>query len=66
MVGCGDDSYEKIVSTFKNFTQGMYVCVVIVNPLRESLPCLALCAIAPCDRFDANWVRKQWIEMKSL
>lgn len=58
LVGSGDDGYENIVSMFKSFTQGMYACVVIVNPLHKSLPHLALCAIATCNRFDANWVRQ--------
>lgn len=66
VVGTGDTGYENIVSTFKNYIQGMYARVIIVNPLHQSLPRLALCALATCNRFTADWVRRQWEELKRM
>lgn len=37
-----------------------------MNPLYEPMPKLALCATLTCNRFDHEWVRQHWIEMKKF
>lgn len=65
-VGDGDEGYHNIVNTFEGYSKGMYARVVIVNPLHEGLPKLALCAIPTCNKFNADWVRAQWEQMKQF
>ncbi len=66
LVGEGNEGYDKIVSTFEHCIKGQYARVIIVNPLHESMPKLALCASATCNKFDANWVRQHWMQLKSM
>lgn len=51
VVGEGVEGYDKIVSTFEQYSKGMYARVSIVNPLHECMPKLALSKISTCNKF---------------
>lgn len=52
------------MSTFEHSTKSMHVRVVIINPLHESLPKLALYTIFTYNKFIASWVRDHWVQLK--
>ena len=60
VVGNEDNSYDKIVNTFCKCTVATYARVIMINPLRDDLPALAMTAMSTCNRFNADEVRRQW------
>ncbi|KAL2650585.1 hypothetical protein R1flu_018713 [Riccia fluitans] len=63
-VGSGESGYSKIVESFEQKIQGLYVRVVIVNPLHEKLPRLIVYASVTCNSYIASWVRDHWKGLK--
>ncbi|MCO5595094.1 hypothetical protein L7F22_049132 [Adiantum nelumboides] len=66
VVGDGSQGYDKIVDTFQNHVVGSYARLLIVNPLHESLPRLALMVQATCNRFDSIFIKNQRNLLESL
>ena len=60
IVGDGAQGYETIVDAFQNHTVGHYARLLIVNPLHEHLPRLALVVHCTCNRFDSEFIKNQW------
>ncbi|MCO5588629.1 hypothetical protein L7F22_042586 [Adiantum nelumboides] len=65
-IGEGSQGYEKIINAFQNHEIENYACLLIVNPLHESLPRLALVVHCTCNRFDSIFIRAQWSHIERL
>lgn len=65
-IGEGTEGYDNIVSTFEKYSKSCYARCVLVNPLHSSMPKLIVCATATCNKFDNQWVRDHWIQLKSF
>ena len=65
-VGEGTAGYEIITDAFKNCVIGHYARVIIANPLHEKLPHLVVVVHPTCNRFDANFVHRQWEKLEYL
>lgn len=59
-VGDGEGGFKNIVDSFDNYVVGHQARCVMVNPLVAGFPRLCLLATGTCNKFDANWVRRQW------
>jgi hypothetical protein len=60
LIGIKKVCYNKVLDVFTNKITGIFVTILIVNPLHEKLLILVLvvCCIYNC--FNANWVQQQW------
>ena len=65
-VGEGVVAYEIITNAFNNYVIGHYSCVIIVNHLHEKLSHLVVFFHPTCNRFDANFVHRQWEKVEDL
>ena len=59
-VGEGVARYEIIKDAFKNCVISHYARVIIANPLHEKLPHLVVDVHPTYNKFDANFVHRQW------
>ena len=66
VIGDKDDAYEIIEGAWRDYQLAGYLRLMVVNPLHEGLPALAVLAHATCNRFDAAWVRDQWRRTDAL
>ena len=62
----GAADYEIITDAFKNCVIGHYAHVIIANPLHEKLPYLVVVNHPTCNKFDANFVHRQWEKLEDL
>ena len=61
VVGC-----EIITDAINNFVIGHYAHVIIANPLNENIPHLVVVVHPTCNKFDANFVHRQWEKIEDL
>ena len=66
VIGNGEDAYEIIQKAHDEQQLAGYLALVVIVPLDERLPRIALVAHATCNRFTATWQRKQWQRMEAL
>ncbi|GLJ15321.1 hypothetical protein SUGI_0251220 [Cryptomeria japonica] len=66
IVGEGVAGFDIILDSFKNNVIGHYAHVIIANPLHENLPRLVVVSHPTCNRFNANFVHKQWERIEFL
>jgi hypothetical protein len=60
LVGIKKFGYNKILDAFTNKINGIFVTILIVNPLHEKLLILVLVVCCIYNYFDVNWVQQQW------
>jgi hypothetical protein len=65
-IGEDDDAYDIIKKAHEEQQLAGYLALVVVVPLDERLPRIALVAHATCNRFTAAWQRRQWRRMEAL
>ena len=66
VIGDGDDAYQIIRDAHETQQLAGYLALIVVVPLDERLPCIALVAHATCNRFTARWQRDQWERVEKL
>ena len=65
-VGDGEEGYNTIFSAFRNNVIGNYARAIILNPLAPNLPRLPILIMPTCNRFDTDFVHRQWQEIERL
>ena len=60
LVGDGEEGYNTIFSAFRNNVIGNYARAIILNPLAPNLPRLPILIMPTCNRFDTDFVHRQW------
>ena len=55
-----------ITSVFNNYKIGTYARAIILNPLHPNLPRLPVLIMPTCNKFDSNFVFRQWQEVQRL
>ena len=66
ILGDTDDVFTVIEGHHRELQHAGYLRLVVVNPLHEKLPALAVMAHATCNRFTSAWIRKEWQSMEAL
>ncbi len=66
VVGDGNDSFEKLEDAFKNNVIGGYARVVLINPIHRNLPPLVVLLQAVCNKFDSDFIQRQWNQIQVL
>ena len=65
-VGDGEEGYNTIFSAFRNNVIGNYARAIILNPLLPNLPRLPILIMPTCNRFDTEFVHRQWQDIERL
>ena len=65
-VGDGEEGYNTIFSAFRNNIIGNYARAIILNPLLPNLPRLPILIMPTCNRFDTEFVHRQWQDIERL
>ena len=65
-VGDGEEGYNAITSAFNSYKIGTFARAIILNPLHPKLPRLPVLIMATCNKFDSNFVFRQWQEVQRL
>ena len=65
-VGDGEEGYNNIFSAFRNNVIGNYARAIILNPFLPNLPRLPILIMPTCNRFDTEFVHRQWQEIERL
>ena len=65
-VGEGEEGYENIVNAFRTLKRGTHARAVIINPLHPELPKIPILIQPTCNRFDNQFVRRQWDTIEAL
>ena len=67
LVSDGEEGYMyAITSAFKNYKIGTYARAIILNPLHLNLPRLPVLIMPTCNKFDSDFVFRQWQEAQRL
>ena len=66
VIGTGDDAYKIIENAWATQQLAGYLRLMVVNPLHDKLPSLSVMAHATCNRFNASWIRNDWVTTKAL
>ena len=66
VVGDGEEGFTSIVNAFKEYKIGTYGRAILLNPLHPNLPRIAVLVMPTCNRFDHQFVYRQWQEVKRL
>jgi len=62
----GDNAYTIIDSAHDDYQLAGYIRLMMVNPLEQRLPSLAVMVHAHCNRFDIPWLRDDWVSTKAM
>ena len=62
----GEEGYNTIFSAFRNNVIGNYARAIILNPLLPNLPRLPILIMPTCNRFDTEFVHRQWQDIERL
>ena len=65
-IGDGEEGFNTIFSAFRYNVIGNYAWAIILNPLAPNLPRLPFLIMQPCNRFDTDFVHRQWQEIERL
>eukprot|EP00966_Prymnesium_polylepis_P336083 7391409-Prymnesium_polylepis.2 len=66
ILGDGDNLFSVLEQHHKEQQLAGYLRLVVVNPLHEKLPPLAVVAHATCNRFTSEWIRAEWQQMEAM
>ena len=65
-VGDGEEGYNAITSAFNSYKIGTFAQAIILNPLHPKLPRLPVLIMATCNKFDSDFVFRQWPGVQRL
>ena len=65
-VGDGEEGYKAITSAFNSYKIGTFAQAIILNPLHPKLPRLPVLIMATCNKFDSDFVFRQWPGVQRL
>ena len=66
VVGDGEEGFTTIVNAFKEYKIGTFGRAILLSPLHPNLPRIAVLVMPTCNRFDHQFVYRQWQEVKRL
>lgn len=66
VVGDGDQAQSVIDDVCNNYVRAPYLRLILFNPLHKDLPRLAISISPTCNKFDAAWVEREWVEIDRL
>ena len=64
VVGDGEEGFTTIVNAFKEYKIGTFGRAILLNPLHPNLPRIAVLVMPTCNRFDHQFVYRQWQAVK--
>lgn len=64
-VGEGEAGYN-IVTAFSDCKIGSYARAVLLNPVHPNLPRFAILTMPTCNKFDTDFVQRQWNDVQQL
>lgn len=66
VVGNGEQGYNTIVNAFNEYKIGPFARAIILNPLHPKLPRIPVLIMPTCNRFDHEFVFRQWQTVERL
>ena len=64
VVGDGEEGFTTIVNAFKEYKIGTFGRAILLNPFHPNLPRIAVLVMPTCNRFDHQFVYRQWQAVK--